>query len=240
MGYLNSQVVEIDAILTKKGRQILSQNPGDFVITKFALADDEVDYRLWNSNHSLGSDYYGEVIENMPILEATPNENQTMKFKLITLDKQSVAVPTITLPAVYVELIGNGRQPEPHYIIPTTVNVENGNSTSGYTATLSDASIATLFVAPGFEVPGLTTVNSTDVTTKTIFDRDRTTRDRTTREDRTNVDDGTVTLIGFRFGLMPKYTYEDKYGTVTVVGNETGGRVVLNFRVIGINNLGTN
>ena len=46
MGYLNNTVVTIDAILTDTGRQLLAQNDGQFRITQFALADDEIDYTL--------------------------------------------------------------------------------------------------------------------------------------------------------------------------------------------------
>ena len=65
MGYLNNQVVTVDAILTKKGRELLAKGDGSFNITQFALSDDEVDYTLYNPNHPSGSAYYGEAIENM-------------------------------------------------------------------------------------------------------------------------------------------------------------------------------
>jgi hypothetical protein len=38
MGYLNNQVVTIDAILTNKGRELLARNDSSFNITQFALA----------------------------------------------------------------------------------------------------------------------------------------------------------------------------------------------------------
>ena len=82
MGYLNNQVVTVDAILTKKGRELLAKGDGSFNITQFALSDDEVDYTLYNPNHPSGSAYYGEAIENMPLLEAFPDETQMMKYKL--------------------------------------------------------------------------------------------------------------------------------------------------------------
>ncbi len=50
MGYLNNQVVTVDAILTNKGRELLAKNDGSFRITQFALADDEIDYTLYNPN----------------------------------------------------------------------------------------------------------------------------------------------------------------------------------------------
>jgi hypothetical protein len=87
MGYLNNSVVTVDAILTTKGRQLLAQADGTFRITQFALADDEVDYTLYNPNQPSGSAYYGEAIQNMPLLEAFPNETQVMKYKLVTLPR---------------------------------------------------------------------------------------------------------------------------------------------------------
>ena len=81
MGYLNNTVVTVDAILTKKGRELLARNDGSFRITQFAMADDEIDYTLYNTTHPSGSAFYGEAIENMPLLEAFPDENQIIKYK---------------------------------------------------------------------------------------------------------------------------------------------------------------
>ena len=56
MGYLDNSSITIDAILTKKGRELLAQGGiGAFQITQFALADDEIDYTLFNENHPNGS-----------------------------------------------------------------------------------------------------------------------------------------------------------------------------------------
>lgn len=88
MGYLNNASVTVDAILTTKGRQKLAAGTvSGLGIAYFALGDDEVNYDLWNPAHPLGSDYYGIVIENMPVLEASPIPEQNLKSKLITLDK---------------------------------------------------------------------------------------------------------------------------------------------------------
>lgn len=85
MGYLDKSTITVDAILTNRGRELLSQGTSDFNITKFAIADDEVDYGLYNTAHPLGSSYYGAIIENMPVLEATPDETQIMRYKLVTI-----------------------------------------------------------------------------------------------------------------------------------------------------------
>ena len=206
MGYLNNQVVEIDAILTKKGRELLAKSPEAFNISKFALADDEIDYRLWNTNHSLGTDYYGEVIENMPILEGSPNEDQMMKFKLLSLTKDTTYIPTISIGATYVELTRS----QTYIIIPQTINIVDGNSTLGYTAVLSDNTYLSLSVVSGYEVP-IATSGTGGIGVG---------------------DSGTVTAVGFRFKVTGKgsfYRAENQTFTVTITGNETGGRVTLSI-----------
>ena len=58
MGYINKDTLTIDAILTNKGRDylrkaVIGENlNGEHVITKFALADDEIDYSLWDETVS--------------------------------------------------------------------------------------------------------------------------------------------------------------------------------------------
>jgi hypothetical protein len=89
MGYLNKATITVDAILTNRGRELLAQGGrSGFNITKFAVADDEVDYSLYNTAHPQGSDYYGAIIENMPVLEATPDESQIMRYKLVSLGSE--------------------------------------------------------------------------------------------------------------------------------------------------------
>lgn len=95
MSYLNNSTITVDAILTKKGRELLAQGRSAFNITKFALADDEIDYDLWNPSHPGGTDYYGSTIENLPILQAVPDETQSLKYKLITLPPGTTHVPYI-------------------------------------------------------------------------------------------------------------------------------------------------
>jgi hypothetical protein len=81
MAYLNKTSQVLKAILTNKGRELLAS--GAFNVSHFALADDEVDYSLWDTAHPSGSDYYGNVIENLPLLEPVPNETSTMRYKLL-------------------------------------------------------------------------------------------------------------------------------------------------------------
>jgi hypothetical protein len=97
MGYLDNTTITIDAILTKKGRELLARGRSAFQITQFALADDEVDYDLWNPSHPEGDKFFGTVIENMPITEAIPDETQALKYKLITMDRGQTSIPYIKI-----------------------------------------------------------------------------------------------------------------------------------------------
>jgi len=82
MGVLDNTSVTVDAILTKKGREKLAKGEGQFKITKFALGDDEIDYNLYDVTHPNGSNFYGEAIENMNLLEAVPDQNLSLRYKL--------------------------------------------------------------------------------------------------------------------------------------------------------------
>tara|TARA_R110000744_G_scaffold34964_1_gene81231 strand:+ start:353 stop:1051 length:699 start_codon:yes stop_codon:yes gene_type:complete len=149
MGYLNNQVVTVDAILTKKGRELMAKGDGSFKIEQFALSDDEVDYTLYNPNHPSGSAYYGEAIENMPLLEAFPDETQMMKYKLVSLARGTALMPTLQLSAQSLT-IKNGAQFD---LRASTINYLAGQSQepSGYQFTISDIRVFGTFVGNGLE-----------------------------------------------------------------------------------------
>ena len=83
MGFLDNSTITVDAILTKRGREILSQG-GNFKISKFALSDEEIDYSLYDTTHPNGTDSYGAVIENISLLEASPNKTEFKSFLVNT------------------------------------------------------------------------------------------------------------------------------------------------------------
>ena len=128
MGYLDNSSVTVDAILTLKGRELLSSGNSAFNITQFALGDDEIDYGLWNPNHPLGTNYYGVIIENMPVTEAIPDETQALRSKLITLPKQTTNVPVVTVGNTSITLLAPG---DGSAITPNTSNLQGGNSNLG-------------------------------------------------------------------------------------------------------------
>ena len=154
MGFLNNTTVTVDAILTKKGRELLAQGTEAFNITKFALADDEVDYNLWDVTHPNGTDYYGKVIENMPLLEAVPDENHVMRYKLITLPKNTTKMPVISIfpESITFTVEGGLTQIQP-LVEPDTTNVQD----TSYTFILHDQSVATMTTTDAVGGVGATT-----------------------------------------------------------------------------------
>jgi hypothetical protein len=220
MGYLDNSSITVDAILTKKGRELLAKGRDSFKITQFALADDEIDYNLWNPAHPLGSSYYGIIIENMPLVEALPDESQTMKYKLVTLPRKTARIPVIQVGQSSIILTSPGQN---SVITPTTVNYDQANNTYGYTAILADSDVATLTVTRGVSITG------TAQPTMPSFYGD------------TNQ---SVSAVGLEFRVTAKQQLvSDKSTTLTIVGNETGGRVVVNLTVRKTNiatSIGTN
>ena len=143
MGFLNNTTVTVDAILTKKGRELLAQGTEAFNITKFALADDEVDYNLWDVTHPNGSDYYGKVIENMPLLEAIPDENHVMRYKLVTLPKTTTKMPVLkVLGPDAITFDNQDSENQSQKVGAITNNVAD----SSYTFILHDQSVAQMTV----------------------------------------------------------------------------------------------
>jgi len=139
MGYLDNTSITVDAILTMKGRELLARNDGSFDITQFALGDDEIDYTLFNENHPNGTQYAAEAIENMPLIEAIPNGQNMLLSKLITLSRNTSAIPNITTNFTNGISIRKGQTVT---ISPTTYNLQGANQAgqeSGYIFTIINA-----------------------------------------------------------------------------------------------------
>jgi hypothetical protein len=148
----------VDAILTKKGRELLARGDGSFKITQFALGDDEIDYTLYNPLHPSGSALYGEAIENMPLLEAFPDETQIMKYKLTTLPRGTSKLPILDLGVTSISL----KQGASVAITPQTLNYLGATSifeTQGYTATIADVRTLNSFAGVGINTEDATRLN---------------------------------------------------------------------------------
>lgn len=214
MGYLNNTTVTVDAILTKKGRELLARNDGSFRITQFSLADDEIDYTLYNPNHPSGSAFYGEAIENMPILEAFPDETQTMKYKLLTLPRGTAKLPVLELGYTTITL----KQGASLSITPQTLNYLGTDATfeaSGYTATIGDSRTLSNFEGVGVNNAAAAQLN----TTTTVG---------------TNV---SRTVIGTTINLTAT-TVNTLFGTsntlntiLTVTGRDSGARLTIPLNI---------
>ena len=207
MGYLDNSSVTVDAILTNKGRQVLASG-GQLNITKFALSDDEIDYDLWNPAHTLGTNYYGAVIENMPVLEALPDETQMLRYKLVTLPKDVIGIPVISVSPTAISFTSLLQS---QTITPSTLNMTGANTTLGYTVILSDDTVATLEVAPDGAV-----TSTSNAAANFIGD---TTTNKTTAGN-------TIVKTGTKFIIKPKSqanTTTIVRALLTVIGNETGG-----------------
>ena len=217
MGYLNNTVVTVDAILTDVGRQLLSQQNGQFQITQFALADDEIDYTLYNPNHPSGSAYYGQAIDNMPLLEAFPQANQVMKYKLVTLPRGTAKMPILDVGYNSIIL----KQGASLAITPQTLNYQGGNTyeTSGYSATISDIRLFSNFQGVGINTPTVTALNVANQTT-TIG----TSVSKTVVGSTINM---TATTINTLFS-----TQTQLQATLTIEGRDSGARLTIPVTVI--------
>ena len=145
MGYLDNTSITVDAILTKRGRELLSQGGlGAFNITQFALGDDEIDYTLFNEDHPNGSQFAGEAIENMPLIEAIPDEGNTMLHRLITLNSGTSKLPIVTANVSKITLnLGAS-----FALQPSTLNFNDVSAQSepgGYLYTIADRRLLSSF-----------------------------------------------------------------------------------------------
>ena len=214
MGYLNNAVITVDAILTKKGRELLAKNDGSFRITQFALSDDEIDYTLYNPFHPSGSAFYGEAIENMPILEAFPDETQVMKYKLLTLPRGTAKLPVLEVGYTTISL----NQGASLSITPQTLNYLGAATTfeaSGYTATIGDSRVLSTFEGTGVNTTDAATLNSTSTIGTNVS--------RTVIGTTINL---TATTVNTLFG-----TANTLNTILTVTGRDSGARLTIPINI---------
>lgn len=210
MAYLDNSVITVDSILTKKGRELLARGDGSFRITQFALSDDEIDYTLYNPQHPSGSAFYGEAIENLPLLEAFPDETQVLKYKLATLPRGTSKLPVLDLGFASITL----RQGASLSLTPQTLNYLGAVSlfeTSGYTVTVADVRVLSTFTGVGINTEEAERLNSTETIGTNVS--------KTVIGTSVNLTGTTVnTLFGTRNQLQT---------TITVVGRDSGARLTI-------------
>lgn len=199
MAYINNETITVDAVLTKKGRELLAAK-GGLNITSYALADDEIDYSLYQPNHPQGSAYYDLAIRNTPVFEAFTDETQVLKYKLVTLPSGQTSIPVISLgqTSIYVDKDYKGEV----VIVPSTNPVYN--TTLGYTAILANKDVGTVI--------GEQLQTATTATIPTFIG---------------DVSSTTAQVaLGIRFRFVPNASLTTTTSTtLTVIGNESGGSV---------------
>jgi len=203
MAYVDNKSITVDAVLTKRGRELLAQT-GNLNITSFALADDEVNYDLYNPNHPQGSAYYDIAIRNTPVFQPLSDETQSMKYKLVTLAQGVTSIPVISLNIQSIDVQKDNKSD--NIISPTTNPAYN--LTLGYTAILSNKKVGTLIVDQ---------TNAANTTTSTVpsFANDL-------------ISTTSQVVVGNRFKFVPNTSLTTTTSaTITVVGNESGGTVVI-------------
>jgi len=219
MGYLDNSIVTVDAILTKKGRELLARGDGSFKITQFALSDDEIDYTLYNPNHPLGSAYYGQAIENLPLLEAFPDETQIMKYKLTTLPRGTAKLPILDIGYTAIRL----KQGASLAITPQTLNYLGSSQTfeaGGYVAIVADARVLQTYNGVGINTPEAERLNSTTTLGTNVS--------KTVIGTSINITGTTInTLFAGQTSLQT---------TITVIGRDSGARVTVPLTIVKVNN----
>lgn len=165
-------------------------------ISKFALGDDEIDYTLYEPAHPKGSAYYDSAIKAIPIMEASPDETQVLRYKLVTLPKGTTQIPVV---ALGISAVGVFQDEGQVALSPTTS--PQGNTNAGYTVVLADQRAGTLAVTQGASAAGSVPVFLGEEITTTAQ---------------------VVSGLGFTFTPNPALT-SNVSSTITVYGNETGG-----------------
>lgn len=205
--YLDSSTITVDAILTQTGRQLLAQN-GELNITSFALADDEIDYTLYQPNHPAGSAFYDIAIRNTPVFEPVSDETQVMKYKLVSLNLGVTSIPVISIAQSYISVVntytGNID------IVPSTNPTYN--LTLGYTAILGNKNVGVLIVTQP------NSINSVSSTIPSFAGDVNTT--------------STQVAVGQTFRFIPNSSLGQTTSTMlTIIGNESGGSLSIEVTV---------
>ncbi len=170
------------------------------------------DYTLYNPTHPSGSAYYGQAIENMPLLEAFPQATQTMKYKLVTLPRGTAKLPILDIGYSAIVI----KQGASLAITPQTLNYLGGNTfeSSGYTATISDVRLFSTFEGVGINSPEVQALNLANQTTTIGTSVSKTVVGSTINLRATTIN----TLFGSNTAL---------YASLTIEGRDSGARLTI-------------
>ena len=136
MGFLDNSSITVDAILTTRGREILSRG-GNFDVTKFALSDEEIDYTMYDSTHPDGTNSFGVMFDNTSMLEAIPNRANLSSF----LVDSSLEGSNIFIPKKYWSSLQWGAI---FSVIPTTIGTPDEEA-EDYTFTIQNTNVVKFY-----------------------------------------------------------------------------------------------
>lgn len=207
MAYLDNSSITVDAVLTQKGRELLAKT-GNLNITSFALADDEIDYTLYEPNHPNGSAFYDIALRNTPVFEPLTDETQLLKYKLVTLNQGVTSIPVISIAQTNINVASNYTG---NIIITPSTN-PSYNLQLGYTAILANKAVGTLIVQQ------TNSINSISSTVPTYAGD-------------INMTSAQV-AVGMSFSFIPNSSLgATTTTTLTIVGNESGGSTSIEVTV---------
>lgn len=207
MAYIDNQTITVDAVLTKKGRELLAKT-GNLNITSFALADDEIDYTLYDPNHPNGSAFYDIALRNTPIFEPLTDETQVMKYKLVTLNQGVTSIPVVSIAQ---DKILVTRDYTGDIVISPSTNPAY-DLQAGYTAILGNKNVGTLIVQE------TNSVNSVSSTISTFAGDVNTT--------------SAQVVVGNKFRFVPNSSLGKTTTTnLTIIGNESGASTSIEVTV---------
>jgi hypothetical protein len=207
MAYIDNQTITVDAVLTRKGRELLAKT-GNLNINSFSLADDEIDYTLYDPNHPNGSAFYDIALRNTPVFEPLTDETQVMKYKLVTLNQGVTSIPVISIAQDKILIT---RDYTGDIIISPSTNPAY-NLQAGYTAILGNKNVGTLIVQQ------TNSINAVSNTIPTFAGDINTT--------------SAQVVVGNTFRFVPNSSLGKTTTTnLTIIGNESGGSISIEVTV---------
>ena len=175
MGFLdNSGDIILDAVLTDHGRKLLAKGDGSFQITRFALADDEINYTLYNTSHASGSAYYDIEILQTPVLEAFTDNAGSVKSKLISYGSMNL----LYLPVLKINQIEKKMHASGSFMIAVDRETEGTANDNAYSVALDSAGGSVDGVLKGESLSGNNFIrmdqgiDSTEISPKQSLDPD--------------------------------------------------------------------
>jgi hypothetical protein len=155
-----------------------------------------------------------KLLENMPLLEAFPEETQNLRYKLVTLPRGTAKMPVLDLGFSQVTL----KQGASLAITPQTLNYLGNNQVfeaNGYTATIADVRVLNTFNGVGIQTEAAVALNQTETLGTNVSS--------TVVGTTINL---TATTVNTLFGSNSQIST-----TLQIVGRDSGARISIPVRI---------